>query len=598
MHLHSSATHIVGGEMSYKHLGFNEYEITLMLYIDCFNGNSGAISQDQFANFSVFRGDSGFLMLNLCKSVLRSNPERVSKTNYNCIKISPDACVDAYKYIGIMSLPPIPGGYIISFQRCCRNNTIINLVSPLSTGENIWTHIADTSGVGYNSSPAFKNLPPNFLCTNTPLIFDHSAIDDDGDSLVYEFFHPYTGATTNNPRPNYQQYEEPPFSQVVFENGYGPPNPIPSLPALSLDRESGLLKLTPTQQGQFVVGILVKEYRDGKLIGATRRDYQFNVQNCVFETTSAFLTPSVNCNREIFFTNNSQNADSYKWEFGDTTTIADTSILTTGYYKYPTPGTFLVKLIAAKGNCVDSLKKWVTVFDRIQFKLPDDLVLCKNQTILVSPDTLYQNATYLWNNGSTNIFTWVSSPGLYWLNIKLGNCDTYDSIVISADDQVAYLVPDSLRCNTITNMAEARLVARGDIQTIEWKTDPNIVAPGFKDTILQLKESGSFVITGIKSNGCPYKDSVNIADFDISGWFRVPNVFTPNADGINDVFPEQTPQYKYKLKIFNRWGIEIYSSENSAWPAFDFPSGTYYYFIEMDACGHTLDTHGVIRVIR
>ncbi len=66
-----------------------------------------------------------------------------------------------------------------------------------------------------------------------------------------------------------------------------------------------------------MVGIVVKEYRDGQLIGFTQRDYQFNVQQCVFETTSAFATPDVNCDREVFFTNNSNNASSYLWNFGD-----------------------------------------------------------------------------------------------------------------------------------------------------------------------------------------------------------------------------------------------------------------------------------------
>ncbi len=33
-----SATHIVGGEMNYRHLGGNNYEIRLTVYRDCFNG--------------------------------------------------------------------------------------------------------------------------------------------------------------------------------------------------------------------------------------------------------------------------------------------------------------------------------------------------------------------------------------------------------------------------------------------------------------------------------------------------------------------------------------------------------------------------------
>ncbi len=592
------ATHIVGGEMTYTYLGNNQYRVKLMLYIDCFNGSTAAIAQDQLANFAVFEGDSGKYLSNLCQSVARGNPVRVSKTNYNCIKISPDACVDAYEYVTNMTLPPVKGGYYISFQRCCRNNTIVNLISPLSTGENIWTRVNDTTGIGFNSSPEFKNLPPNFLCTNTPLIFDHSATDADGDSLAYAFFHPYTGATTNNPRPSCVQYEAPPFSQVAFESGYGPPNAIPSSPAINLNAETGLLKLTPTMEGQFVVGILVKEFRNGVLIGHTRRDYQFNVQNCVFETTSAFVTPSVNCNREVFFTNNSQNADTYFWEFGDTTTLADTSVLQTGYYRYPTAGTYLVKLKAAKGNCVDSIKKNVTVFDRIQFELPADFFLCRNKNILLQPDTFYRQAIYLWSNGSTDSSIKVSGGGTYWLNVKLGNCNTYDTVNINLDNLNVALISDSLICNPLTHHPEARLNVIGDFLSINWKSDPDVTDDNYHDSTLHINDGGNFVVYGLNKNNCPYADSVDVDKLNIKGWFRTGNVFTPNSDGINDAFPEINPPYNYHLIIYNRWGIEIFNEENKPWLAFEFPTGSYYFFIEMEACGSKEKSHGVVRVIR
>jgi gliding motility-associated-like protein len=593
------ATHIVGGEMTYAHISDSLYEIKLKLYIDCYNGNPGAISLDEFANFAVFEGDSGKYLTNLCQSVLRSKPIRVSKTNYNCIKISPNACVDAYEYITTMILPPIKGGYFISFQRCCRNNTILNIVSPLSTGDNIWTRVNDTTGIGYNSSPEFKNLPPNFLCTNAPLIFDHSATDADGDSLVYEFFLPYTGATFSDPRPECNAYEEAPFSQITFESGYSPSIAIPSLPTVNLNKNTGLLKLTPTLQGQFVVGILVKEYRNGVLIGDTKRDYQFNVKNCVFETTSAFVNPSVNCNREVFFTNNSQNADSYFWTFGDSTTLNDTSTLKNGYYKYPTAGTFEVKLVASKGNCLDSLKKKVTVFDRIEFDLPEDIFLCESQSLSIFPDTFYQTARYLWSDGSTDSFLNVNASGEYWLNITLGNCNTYDTIQINNDQIVISLIPDSLKCNPNSHQLEAWLRVHGEFNSINWKSEPkDLVDEDYTDSILFITTNGKYIVYGLNKNNCPFEQAVQIEQSDLSSVFRFPNVFTPNGDLINDYFPDKYPPFNYSIQVFNRWGIQVFNSENEAWNGGNFPDGVYYFFIQMEACGSKRKSHGVIKLIR
>jgi hypothetical protein len=592
------ATHIVGGEMAYRRLNGDVYQIKLKLYIDCFNGDPGAILSDSLSHFVVFDGNSDTLLLNLCQSVKRNTPVRVSKTNYNCIKISPNACVDAYEYITTMTLPHRKGGYIISFQRCCRNNTIVNLLNPLSTGENIWTRVSDTSGTGLNSSPDFKNLPPNFLCTNTPLVFDHSAMDDDGDSLVYEFFHPYTGASQVGPKPNYAQYKKPPFVQVIFESGYSYPYAIPSSPIVSLDRKTGLLKITPTLQGQFVVGIVVKEYRNGKLIGFTQRDYQFNVQNCVFETTSAFTNPAVNCNREVFFTNNSVNADTYAWHFGDTTTLSDTSVVKNGYYRYPTAGTYTVNLVAKKGNCVDSIKKTVTVFDKINFRLPNDTIICRETEIPVMPDTLYSNGIYKWSTGETDSSISIRSSGLYWLNVKLGNCNTYDTILVIVDDYDAELLSDSLICNQVTHQLEAKLTVRGDFKTINWESDPDVTGKNFHDSILNIHKSGNFRISGLNINNCPYADSINMEGADYRYIFRTPNVFTPNNDNINEYFPEKSPSYNYELSIFNRWGIRVHEGKNVPWEAGGFPAGTYYYFIKLEGCGIENELHGVLHVIR
>lgn len=592
------ATHIVGGDMTYAALGGDSFRITLRLYIDCYNGEALAIAQDRYAILAVYTGDSGNQLTNLCGEVERNTPVRVSKTNYNCIKIAPNACVDAYDYVTTMHLPPRPGGYIISFQRCCRNNTIVNLVNPYSTGENIWTHIPDTTGIGTNSSPVFRNLPPNFLCTNAPLVFDHSATDADGDSLIYEFFHPYTGATYNLPRPGCTRFEKPPFSQVTFASPYTPYNAMPSLPAISLNRLTGLLEMTPTMQGQFVVGIMVKEYRNGVLIGITRRDYQFNVQNCVFETTSAFVTPSVNCNREVFFTNNSQNADAYKWDFGDSTTNGDTSILKNGYYRYPGPGTFRVKLIASNGNCADTLSKNVMVYDNILFKLPSDTLLCPGQGVTLRPDSLYTGATYLWNTGSTDSLITVKSPGKYVLTITYGLCSNTDSTVILDDQEIVYLSSDSMYCDLAVNQLHGQLYVKGDFRTISWKSDPDIMPEQFNDSQFNINEPGTFMVFGIKNNGCPYADTLIMMAPDAGTIFRLPNVFTPNGDLINDVFPEPTPSYLYHLTVFNRWGIRVHDRENKVWNGQDFPDGTYYYFIRMEACEEKRNAHGVIKIIR
>ncbi len=65
----------------------------------------------------------------------------------------------------------------------------------------------------------------------------------------------------------------------------------------------------------------------------------------------------------------------------------------------------------------------------------------------------------------------------------------------------------------------------------------------------------------------------------------VPNVFTPNGDGVNDLFViqgiERFPQHR--LVLFNRWGNEIYQSTRyqNDWDGSTLAEGTYYYVLEV-----------------
>jgi gliding motility-associated-like protein len=72
--------------------------------------------------------------------------------------------------------------------------------------------------------------------------------------------------------------------------------------------------------------------------------------------------------------------------------------------------------------------------------------------------------------------------------------------------------------------------------------------------------------------------------------FFIPNVFTPNNDGQNDFFEIKANGYKsYLLKIYNRWGQLIFSSNNESnyWNGKikhtnkDASDGTYYYILEL-----------------
>jgi gliding motility-associated-like protein len=309
------------------------------------------------------------------------------------------------------------------------------------------------------------------------------------------------------------------------------------------------------------------------------------------------MAPNVNCNREVFFTNYSKNATSYRWDFGDTLLKSDTSNSAIGYYKYKKPGTYKVKLIAANNNCADSFENWVIVLDGINFNLPKDAFYCSTKTLTIRPDTFYNNALYLWSNGSTDSTINIKQVGQYWLKLTLGNCNSFDTITISNDSLKVGLESDSLRCFLDSNILLSTLKLIGYTDSTEWYLWPSPHPYQRLDSTSIISQKGKYIVKGFNKNHCPFIDSITIDEWKGQNWMKPINVFTPNGDRTNDVFPELHPDYHYHLQIFDRWGIEIYKAYDQAWDGGQFPDGSYYFFIEMEACGQKEQAHGVLRII-
>lgn len=350
----SLATHIVGGEMNYRCLGNNLYEITLTVYRDCYNG---VPPFDNPATIGIFDVNGVRVQnLSIAFKSKQTLPPTTAQANV-CIKTPSNVCVEVTQYIDTVVLPPRTGGYQLSYQRCCRNNTITNLANPGNQGATYYATIPDPGLATCNSNPKFNNWPPIFVCVNNPVIFDHSSKDFDGDSIVYSLCAPFTGLTGNNPGPSAPT--APPYTQVNYAAGYTASNPMGGSNPLTINSSTGLITGVPPQIGQFVIGVCANEYRNGKYVSTTKRDFQFNVINCQPDVSVAVPNVFVNCNSKVAtFTNTSIGATKFLWNFGDTLTLADTSTTKDPTYTYPAYGTYNVILIAYSNldpKCNDTL---------------------------------------------------------------------------------------------------------------------------------------------------------------------------------------------------------------------------------------------------
>jgi gliding motility-associated-like protein len=428
----TNATHVVGGEITYKRIVNDSFEITLVLYMDCLNGSIAAIRSDSISNIGIFN-NAGVLIKDM--NARAKAPVRINSVNYNCVKTPTSECVDKYEYKYYTQLPPIAGGYTIAYQRCCRNNFITNITNPANVGATFWTKIPDVSQRGYNSAATFKTVPPNFLCNTRNFIYDHSAIDLDGDSLAYELYTPFNGAdpVNSSPRPP----TGPPYTTIQWRAPFSQNKMMDGLPELRIDSITGLLTVKPRFVGQYTIGILVNEFRNGTLINTTRRDFQFNVLICAFDLISTFTENVKTCNDTVTFTNQSFGATSYLWDFGLSNITTDTSTQKEPTYVFPGAGNYNVKLKVTNGNCTDSIISTVKVFnDNVRFA-GNDTTVCEGAKVKFG---INDTATfkYTWfpstflNDSTLAKPTTSSSNSIQYIGIRKNEfCTNSDTINIA-----------------------------------------------------------------------------------------------------------------------------------------------------------------------
>ncbi len=397
------ARHIVGGEIYYDCLGpgsvtdSRNYQMFMKIYRDCASNGADFDNPARIGVYSYVNGVYTF------ERLLQVNHGVVTRLQAggNLI-LPPNVCVEETSYrITLSNLPIIEGSYIVSWQRCCRNNTITNILAPNDTGATYTIEVTEEAQRSCNSGPRFNNFPPIGICVNDPLQFDHSASDSEGDEIVYEFCAPLKGGGplgVDNPTqqnlcdgitPNPMNCL-PPYQNVVFKApDYSAANPLGLVSPIFINPVTGIITGTPGVTGQFVVGVCVKEYRAGVLLSVLRRDFQFNVLNCSKAVTASIQSDAIingeefvvnSCgNNTITFENNSEIEEfieTYRWSFDINGTIVESDVRH-ATYTFPGIGSYKGSLIINEGlNCGDTAYININVFPSIEADFTFDYDTC------------------------------------------------------------------------------------------------------------------------------------------------------------------------------------------------------------------------------
>ena len=255
----------------------------------------------------------------------------------------------------------------------------------------------------------------------------------------------------------------------------------------------------------------------------------------------------------------------YRWNTGETTPYI--SVSSTGSY---------ISEVTLRG-CVVYDTVQITAMPTPVIDLGPDGDICPEQTILLD-GTYGTGSSYVWNTGETTPVIPVTSEGVYWVHVTTEHrCTGSDSIKLSY-----YPRPEVRLQGDTTVCEETPLLLRPQ----QLHADSLLWSDGSVGDMLSVKYGGEYTVTAVNKCGTG-ADTIEVKQIFCDIW--VPNAFTPNGDGSNDVFRTLGNLGRiegFGLSVYNRWGQRIFYTRDKyqGWdgsyngtPAL---LGTYVYMLE------------------
>ena len=319
------ADHIVGGEFQYLFVGWKNddpstgirrYHVFLNVYRDCIEGGAcfdggdeqprqppkrtcavapGERSNSSPMHITVYNGDRVMTEYASLPVPFKGFKDVAVNLGNPCLLLTEPVCQELATYQFFLELPVSSDPYTIAYQRCCRNESIRNLLNGNGVGATYFIQILPEAQAVGNSSPRFNIFPPIAICINADFRIDLGATDNDGDSLAYKMCEAKIGAGLdglNGPTQTATTFddlapdvESPyPYTSVRYlAPRYDVDNQLGKGSALRIDPVTAELSGRPLYQGTHVIAVCVEEWsRDSVpvLLSETKREFQLTVFRC------------------------------------------------------------------------------------------------------------------------------------------------------------------------------------------------------------------------------------------------------------------------------------------------------------------------------
>ncbi len=221
--------------------------------------------------------------------------------------------------------------------------------------------------------------------------------------------------------------------------------------------------------------------------------------------------------------------------------------------------------IISECNYVDNKKNFNKINSTNYLDLGENKEICIGTEEIIGTNFIFKS--YKWNTGDTTSTIKAKSEGLYILNVT-DNCDNVysDSILIN------FLNPPKLDFDNTIKICPDNQISLGldsIVKNIKWYLNSQILCTSC-DSINFSTKFNTTIYFDFTFNSCKFKDSINLIlkstqECIDCGILNFPNVFSPNNDGINDIFypiSNECIEFVEELEIYNRWGGLVFKNNH------------------------------------
>jgi len=642
----SWATHVIGGDISVEWISQNNYKIHANIYRDDI---AGLATMPASLTVGIYEIGTNNLVttVNVPRISMSIVPlgDQCYSPDPNAIRIQEGVFESSFN----VNIPnsTTGNGYYVQTEIYARNTIAVNLDNFNDYGMTFYCEIPDPA-IGQNSSPQFSNYPADaYFCINSNKTFNFNTTDPDGDSLVYSLVTPLSSNTTAGGNFTTAGSGAYPYYPTVPWNvggGYSLSNIVGGSSPMSIDPVTGDITAIPSIQGVFTFAVRVEEYRNGVKIGEIRRDVQYNSLNCTSGNAPSFLNTVPVMGQTIQIP--------YNKLYCKDLIFSDANATDTLYFEMISP-------IFDSGAYIPTLTPDING-DYHYFY--DYNGTSWNDSVVIPPNQFDATLNSYWNIGTVaNRFCWtpkcnqIGETFPFQVNAFSLGCDgkSQDSILFNIEVMPPVVdfksIPDEdipygqNYCRDIS-FKDTSIVDQLQITVNSSIFDLGASFPNLSNTyayndsvITNVPNSAASteylgaqvcwipdceqigqtynVTARLRSLDCPSGiDELISFDLSVTPPFDtlevIPNIFSPNGDGMNDVFKvggiSNPCDDEISISIFDRWGKLVYESDE---PEFEWDgknkggkevaSGTYFIIIQGVFAGEKIDLEKrIVTVLR